>query len=196
MQFSYSFLQFLMSGRRVSSKGCSGQLQFGAVEIIFTRKVLPVRLEVPVLGGAGISSPHQCSGEQAGKFLKLGSVAFLCMQKCCYPKLNAIPKWWWKPPIPQDIFVLLWTSASGNRGDFMSRDCSKYSLANCLPCPGSIQTFLGFSPIRFTPNLSSSLEWTLYLEPNWRCMIQFFDNTRIWNLDSARINAYIDPGLF
>lgn len=53
-----SFLQLLMSGRRASSKGCSGQLQFWTAEIIFTREVLPVRLEMPVLGGAGVSSPH------------------------------------------------------------------------------------------------------------------------------------------
>lgn len=68
-----------------SSKGWTGQLQFWAVEMVFTWEMLPVRLEMPVLGGAGISPPHYCSGEQAEKFLKLGSVAFLCMQKCWMP---------------------------------------------------------------------------------------------------------------
>lgn len=66
----------------------------------------------------------------------------------------------------------------------MSWDCSKYSSPNCLPCPGSIQTFLGFSPIRFTPNLGSSLEWTLYLESNSRCTIQFLiiQRSGIWTV--------------
>ena len=58
----------VIQARGLLPKGVQDSSSPGLLKLFLRGRCPSFRLEVSVLGGVGISSPHQCSGEQVGGF--------------------------------------------------------------------------------------------------------------------------------